>query len=119
MKYFSFLALAGLLIPLFAPGDALAATTALIPTGSVWRYLDNGSDQGTAWQAPNFDDSGWASGPAQLGYGDNDEATLVGFGPNSTFKYPTTYFRHPFTVDDAANVTAPTVRLLRDDGAVV
>ena len=27
----------------------------------------------------NFDDDGWASGPAQLGYGDGDEATVVDF----------------------------------------
>jgi hypothetical protein len=42
---------------------ALAANRAnLIPAGSVWKYLDNGSDQGTAWIATNFNDTLWASG---------------------------------------------------------
>ena len=28
-----------------------AVDTVLVPTGAVWRYLDNGSNQGTAWRA--------------------------------------------------------------------
>src|SRR5687767_9904937 len=52
-------------------------TVELIAARSVWKYLDNGSDQGTAWRAPGFDDSDWESGPAELGYGDGDEATRV------------------------------------------
>src|SRR5439155_913020 len=46
--------------------------TTLIPVGSTWRYLDNGSNQGTAWRSVSFDDSAWKSGAAQLGYGDGD-----------------------------------------------
>ena len=38
--------------------------------GTGWRYLDNGSNQGTAWRAPGFDDSAWKSGNGQFGYGD-------------------------------------------------
>jgi hypothetical protein len=34
-------------------------------------------DQGAAWRTLDFNDNAWASGPAQLGYGDNDEATVV------------------------------------------
>ncbi len=51
----------------------ISVPRSLVPLGSVWKYLDNGSDQGTNWIAPNFDDSAWASGPAELGYGDGDE----------------------------------------------
>jgi acid phosphatase type 7 len=95
------------------------AADVLVPTGSVWRYLDNGSNQGTAWRAPAFNDSGWASGPAQLGYGDGDESTVVSFGPDSANKYITTYFRRSFNVADASLYQSATLRLLRDDGAVV
>ena len=48
--------------------------TPLVPAGAKWKYLDDGSDQGTWWRALEFDDRAWASGPAQLGYGDDDEA---------------------------------------------
>ncbi len=91
----------------------------LVETGSNWRFLDDGSDQGTAWQDPGYDDADWSSGPAQLGYGDGDEATLVGFGPNSNNKFTTTYFRHAFEVADPTGYSTLTLALLRDDGAAV
>jgi alpha-tubulin suppressor-like RCC1 family protein len=91
----------------------------LVPPGAVWKYLDNGVDQGTAWIAPGFDDSGWSSGPGQLGYGDGDEATVVGYGPDANNKYITTYFRRAFVVNDSSAVTNLSLRLLVDDGAVV
>ena len=56
-----------------------ASSESLIIPGSVWRYLDNGSDQGEVWRDRDFDDSSWASGPAPLGYGD-DPATEISFG---------------------------------------
>ena len=96
-----------------------ARSELLVGEGSPWRYLDDGSDQGVAWRRATFDDSQWAWGPAPLGYGDGDEATIVDFGPNPADKYITTYFRHEFLVDDASQITGLTVRLLRDDGAVV
>ncbi|MEO8426230.1 MAG: lamin tail domain-containing protein, partial [Verrucomicrobiota bacterium] len=91
----------------------------VIPTGSIWKYLDQGIDQGTDWQSRAFDDSSWAGGKAQLGYGDGDEATVVSFGPDSARKFITTYFRQSFRVKNAAAVTQLSVRLLRDDGAIV
>ena len=97
--------------------DLLAET--LVPAGSVWRYRDDGSDQGTAWLAPAFDDAGWRSGRAQLGYGDGDEATVISYGTNSNNKFVTTYFRHSFTVPDPTRYTDYTISLLRDDGAGV
>jgi hypothetical protein len=66
----AFLFVVILAIGLFFSPAAHAADTTLVPTGSVWKYLDNGSDQGTAWRAASFNDSTWRSGPAQLGYGD-------------------------------------------------
>ena len=33
---------------------------ALVTRGSVWKYKDDGSDQGTAWRTTSFDDSAWA-----------------------------------------------------------
>ncbi|MGH9658653.1 MAG: hypothetical protein ACRD96_08920, partial [Bryobacteraceae bacterium] len=84
----------------------LADAQTLIAPGAVWKYLDNGSNQGTSWIAPSFPDSTWASGPAQLGYGDGDEATIVSFGPNASAKYITTYFRHSFNVANPASLVS-------------
>jgi hypothetical protein len=90
----------------------------LVAAGSAWKYLDDGSNQGTAWYAPGFDDTGWASGPAQLGYGDGDESTLVGFGPDPNNKFTTTYFRQTFIVANPGSYVSLRLSLLRDDGAV-
>ncbi|MBN8249500.1 MAG: metallophosphoesterase, partial [Verrucomicrobia bacterium] len=100
------------------PGGALGDVL-LIPAGSTWRYLDNGTNPGTAWREGAFNDAGWAWGPAPLGYGDGDEATVVGYGPDPASRYITTYFRKPFTIEDPALFTALNLRVLRDDGVVV
>lgn len=94
-------------------------------TGSIWRYLDNGSNQGVAWRQPGFNDSTWRSGPSQLGYGDGDEATVVGCTaagppcPGAANKFITTYFRAEFEVENPALVESLLLELVRDDGAAV
>jgi hypothetical protein len=95
------------------------ADVSLVAPGAEWKYLDNGSDQGTAWRSAGFEDSTWAAGPSELGYGDGDESTVVGYGANSSAKFITTYFRRAFTVANPAAFNSLTLRLLRDDGAVV
>ena len=100
------------------PIDTPCGTTGdLVSIGSNWLYLDDGSDQGSAWRAPAFADGGWASGPAQLGYGDQDEATVVDGGPSNA-RHITTYFRTHFGVIDPAATATLSLRILRDDGAV-
>src|ERR1043166_3404897 len=79
------------------------ATFSVVPVGATWRYLDNATDQGTAWRSTNFNDSTWASGPAQLGFGDGDEATLVNGGASGS-RTPTIYFRNTFVVTNRANI---------------
>ncbi len=90
----------------------------LISDRATWSYLDDGSDQGTAWREPNFDDSDWESGRAELGYGDGTERTELSFGSNSRDKHITTYFRRTFTISEP-DFVAVNLQLLRDDGAVV
>lgn len=91
----------------------------LINKGATWRYLDDGTDQGTAWTGTSFDDSGWSLGNAELGYGDGDETTTVGFGGDANNKYTTTYFRTTFYVEDRSNYTKFLANINFDDGVVV
>lgn len=107
--------------------DAITNTTlvrAAVPapvtpdTAAIWKYKDDGSDQSTQWRYGNFDDSAWASGPSELGYGDSP-ATTVSYGPSATNKYRTTYFRHKFTVADPGALNNLVLKLLVDDGCVV
>jgi formylglycine-generating enzyme required for sulfatase activity len=90
----------------------------LIPQGSTWKYLDDGNDQASAWRQPAFDDSGWKSGPAPLGYTDDHVVTQVDYGDDEAAKHITTYLRHDFDVSDTTTIRELTLSLLRDDGAV-
>jgi len=112
---FRALALALGLLP-FVAGSAGAYD--LIEIDADWKFKDDGSDQGSAWREPAFDDSLWSTGPAQLGYGEGDETTAVNSGPVGDH-FITTYFRHSFEVADPGSIPGLRLRLLRDDGAVV
>ncbi len=105
-------------------GASYAQVTPLIENGSTWRYLDDGSDQGVSWRAIAFDDSAWASGPAQLGYGDGDEATITGFIDTDLVaagvqRNATTYFRKSFSVANPAAFLSVRLSLTHDDAGAV
>lgn len=110
-------------LPLLLLGLAVlplpAQAVELVERGATWRFLDDGSNQGTSWIGTGFNDSSWFEGDAQLGYGDGDEDTYVDFGPNASNKYVTTYFRHTFNVANPGTLQGLTLQLMRDDGAVV
>jgi lysophospholipase L1-like esterase len=94
-------------------------TTSLVNGGADWKYSDTGQDPGTNWAQPNFDDSAWSNGIARLGYGDPATATTLGFGPDSTNKFVTTYFRRSFVVPWNSIITNLNFRLARTGGAAV
>ncbi len=96
-----------------------ATPSTLFNFGASWKYLDNGTNQGTAWYASSFSDASWASGNGELGYGDNDEATVVSYGGSSNNKYITTYFRKTISLADPSAYSAFTAKVKRDDGIVV
>ncbi|MGC9036075.1 MAG: metallophosphoesterase family protein, partial [Verrucomicrobiia bacterium] len=80
-----------------------------------------GTDQGTAWRNLDFDDSQWAEGMAELGYGDatnsRPENTLLNYGPDPNNKYITYYFRKKIIIPDPQSYTNFVIRIMRDDGA--
>jgi hypothetical protein len=91
----------------------------LIAGRSAWKYLDDGSNQGTNWISLGYNDAGWSQGLAPLGYGDGDEATVVRSNRTDNTRIITTYYRKSFSIPTATNFGALFLRLLRDDGAVV
>lgn len=96
-----------------------SSTETLIANGSRWQYWDRGSTPPGDWTDLGYNDSGWSSGPAQLGYGDGGEATVISYGPNSQSKRLAYYFRRAFTVTGLDTVEGLDINLVRDDGAVV
>ncbi len=109
-------AIAGFLVLIAVNG---ATGSQLIASGSMWKYNDNGVDLETTWLEDTYDDAGWTSGPAQLGYGDGDEATTISYGGNRKNKYPCYYFRYSFDITDPSVYGALTLKVIRDDGCIV
>ena len=101
-------------------GWSQVASVEWILEGSAWKYNDSGADLGTDWRMPDYEDSAWAEGNAELGYGDGDETTVVSYGGDPDNKHTTTYFRHTFSPSfSEATETTGFFQLRRDDGAVV
>jgi peptidoglycan/xylan/chitin deacetylase (PgdA/CDA1 family) len=96
---------------------ALVDTSPLRPVigfGATWRYEASGLDPGPAWNTVGFDDSGWPSGAGQLGYGDQDEATVL---PATVPSQTSLYFRRKVTV--TGPVVEARLRAIFDDGIAV
>ena len=89
---------------------------------SDWKYEQSGTDLGTAWREPDFDDSGWATGPGALGFESGALGLLInttlsrfigGIPPNQPNTY---YFRK--TIEWANPPAGLQLDYYIDDGAV-
>ena len=104
------------------------SSTPILNRGSSWKYLDDGSDQGTLWRTSGFIDTSWPSGPGTLGYNNSvsnatgttaGANTVASFGPDVANKSITTYFRKKFIATGAASFTEFLISANYDDGMIV
>jgi hypothetical protein len=103
-----------------------AQTQTIFDYASSWRYLDDGSNQGTTWKETGYNDATWSSGTGIFGYGDGwitvcvkgCAATACGSSGCST-KFITTYFRKTVNIPDVSKYSGITLNVWRDDGIVV
>ncbi|MEM7369107.1 MAG: CotH kinase family protein [Bacteroidota bacterium] len=83
----SFIAPQGHLM-VFASGKDIKEINGFEPVirlGDEWRYFTpNNSSNGT-WKVVGFNDNSWLSGPTSIGYGDDDDSTLVAAGTRTLF----------------------------------
>lgn len=110
------------------PATATQTTETLIPTLSAWKYR-TGTDLGTAWRNPEYNDASWLSVSGLKGYGDADilaggivlarpdPATAANTTTNQN--YPTCYFRKDLTITNPYDTIQPKITLQRDDAAIV
>jgi hypothetical protein len=102
----------------------------LVPYKSSWRFVDDGSDRGTQWKDPTFDDSAWKVAVEPLGYASaSSSATLllqlagrVRCGPApmcDADNHATTYFRHTFPVVDPQRVIGLSASIWRNQSTAV
>jgi len=96
-----------------------STSISLAAQGDSWKYFDQGTLPAANWYTDAFNEAAWPQGPGQLGYGEGDEQTIVGYGPDAGNKYITTYFRKSFTLADTAGLEPINASVLFDDGVVV
>jgi hypothetical protein len=103
-----------------APG---ASPTVLSPLGAAWKYLDNASEQGSAWRASAFNDGGWSNGFARIGFGADPAplaTTIRRYVTGTTGPQITNfYFRRAIVVTNPAAFATVQFRYQRDDGCVL
>jgi hypothetical protein len=94
-------------------------TIPLVAGGSTWKFWDKGGSLPISWRTVSYSDAAWGSGAGPLGYGGDNEKTVIKYGPDSNNKFITSYFRKTFTLANKQSIAGLTMSLRRDDGAVV
>jgi hypothetical protein len=85
--------------------------TPLITAGDVWQYFIGVTEPPSSWTSTSFNAGGWSTGPTGIGYGDGDDATVIG----ATLSL---YMRKTFTISDLDEVAALLFHMDVDDGYI-
>ncbi len=91
-----------------------------ISSGDSWSYYDSSQQppddaQGDTWVENDFNDGGWSSDNAPLGYGDMNGVGLSNINASTEVAY----FRKTFNVIDHSLYNSLALEAVRDDGMVV
>jgi hypothetical protein len=107
---------AGGYLTIFASGknrvDMVDHWESLVKEGDTWKYLVPSSALPANWNLPNFNDGAWSQGRGGIGYGDNDDTTLVPAGTVAV------YMRRSFNVVDSTAIKSMILNMDYDDGFV-
>jgi hypothetical protein len=99
------------------PSTNTQPTQTLTAIADVWSYNQTGTDLGTSWTAPTYDDSAWPQGPALLYV----EGSALPAPKNTplTLGKTTYYFRRHFNFTGDPSQVTLNIQTVVDDGAVI
>ena len=97
----------------FVPGEE----TYLIEEGATWTFFKGRQEPPSNWQDVDFEAFFWEKGPAGIGYGDGDDATVLD-DMRGNDGYLSLYARHTFSVENPATLENVRLRISYDDGFV-
>jgi hypothetical protein len=95
---------------------ALVADYTLVPPGSAWRFLRGSKPLPASWKELAFDDSAWEEGRTGIGYGDDDDATVL---LDMQGSYGAVFCRREVLIAAPGELEKVSLRVLYDDGVVV
>jgi len=87
----------------------------VIDIGDEWLYRKGTSSPPSDWISAGFDDSGWLTGNSGIGYGDDDDATIL---TDMLGNYATVYTRKVINYDGSINLNSLSLEIDYDDGFV-
>lgn len=93
-----------------APGQELDWQTAIYAEDN-WKYLEGNSAPPAGWETAEFDDTTWSNGAGSIGYGDEDDETIID-------RVTSLYMRRSFSVADLTAVNDMVFHADYDDGFV-
>ncbi len=99
------------------------ADTVLLNDGPGWKYFKGTAEPSpdankaatTHWADLDFNDAAWLAGATSIGYGDNDDATVL---TDMQGKYVSVYLRRPFTIQNPDQLDNLLLSVAYDDGFV-
>jgi hypothetical protein len=84
----------------------------IIDVGQPWKYFLPKSEPTATWKSYSFAETGWLTGPTGIGFGDNDDNTVIPTGTISVF------MRKKFTVSNLNELKSLWFHMDYDDGFV-
>ncbi|HAF47240.1 MAG TPA: hypothetical protein DCG83_06110, partial [Cryomorphaceae bacterium] len=85
----------------------------LVRADNIWKYWNASSIPANyaSWKDLGYDDQNWSSGAGGIGYGDNDDQTIIA-------SIPSILLRHEFVVHDVEEITHLIFHADYDDGFI-
>ena len=94
-----------------AQGQSIDHWETAVFNNDTWSYFVGTSEPDANWRSLSFDDSAWLKGPGGIGYGDNDDNTIIS-------PCPSVFIRHKFNVADTALIARALLSMDYDDAFV-
>jgi len=84
----------------------------IIDINQSWKYLVPSSEPSSSWKLFSFTETAWQTGPSGIGFGDNDDNTVIPSGKISVF------MRKKFTLAELDKLKSLWLHMDYDDGFV-
>lgn len=95
------------------------SVTELVASDATWKWWYQSTPVGADWAQPSFDDSGWKSGGAVLGWGTGSVVTGIDTFATTQDRPLTAYFRRTVTIADPSTLGSVKLTAVANDGAAI
>ncbi len=94
-----------------AQGQMIDHWETVVYDSTLWKYFPGTSDPGNSWNNSDFNDNAWLTGVGGIGYGDNDDRTVI----NTTISV---FLRKIFSIVDRDRIEDMILHVDYDDGFI-